>query len=85
MSMNLQQRQSLWEGQYSHEGDSWSDEVYPEGSWNPSDSISPFEQAVSVDSQPELIEEQHSAPAPDLSEPETEASERTELDPISQY
>jgi RNA polymerase primary sigma factor len=85
MSMNLQQRQSLWEGQYSHEGDSWSDEVYPEGSWNPSDSISPFEQAVSVDSQPELIEEQHSPPAPDLSEPETEASERTALDPISQY
>jgi RNA polymerase primary sigma factor len=85
MSMNLQQHASLWERQSSHEGDSWSDEVYPEGSWNPSDSISPFEQAVSVDSQPELIEEQHSAPAPDLSEPETEASERTELDPISQY
>jgi RNA polymerase primary sigma factor len=85
MSMNLQQHASLWESQYSHEGDSWNDEVHAEGSWNPSDSISPFEQAASVDSQPELIEEQHSPPAPDLSEPEAEASERTAVDPISQY
>jgi RNA polymerase primary sigma factor len=85
MNMNLEHPASVWETQYSHEGDPWNDEAYTDASWNPSDSISTLEQAVSVDSQPEPIEEPHSLPAPDSSELETETPERKLVDPISQY
>jgi RNA polymerase primary sigma factor len=85
MNMNLEHPASVWETQYSHEGDPWNDEAYTDASWNPSDSISTLEQAVSVDSQPEPIEEPHSPPAPDSSELETGTSERKVVDPISQY